>query len=242
MIVDLSPEYKDSNLLVDTMHEEDALCWLWAFPSILPWPNPVAWLYTPVVGNTRWPGDLWGIDSAGDLLIIEAKQCKRRDDPFIDFLKFHNPSRQELSAVHWQLKWRKHLSAEVSSPNGWSIRPPGKTDGILPRSNKRSHLRRWPSLSRLIDDQIRTRQYTQNVQRYLQVRDQLHNPAPYYIALMIETDQKYPILTDVAKKSARALQTVAGDNHIGVIAVHCKRISDKKGLIEAWVIDWGKIQ
>lgn len=237
MIIDLPQEYVDSNLFVNTWHEEDALCWLWAFPSIFPWPNPVLWLYTPVVGNTRWPGDLWGIDSKGDLLIIEAKQCKRRDDPFIDFVNFHNPSREEFSATHWQLKWKKHFTAEVSFPNGWSERPPGKTDGILPRSNKRSHLRRWPSLSRHIDDQIRTQEYACDMQRYLQIRDDLNNPAPHYIALMIETDQNYPILTDAAKKSARTLQAISGDKHIGVIAVHCKRISDKKGLIEARVID-----
>ncbi len=238
MIVDLPQEYQNSSLFIDTFHEEDALCWLWAFPSIFPWPNPVAWLYTPVVGNTRWPGDLWGIDSVGDLLIIEAKQCKRRDDPFIDFVKFHNPAREEFSAVHWELKWKKHFSAEISFPNGWSERPPGKTDGILPRSNRRSPLRRWPFLSRLIDDQIRNEQYARNVQGFLQVRDQLHNPTPHYIALMIETELNYPILTDCAKKSARTLQTISRDNNIGVIAIHCKKISDKKGHIESRTIDW----
>ena len=238
MIVDLPQEYKDTNMFVDTMHEEDALCWFWAFPNLFPWTNPVVWLYTPVVGNTRWPGDLWGIDSAGDLLIIEAKQCKRRDDPFIDFVKLHNPSREEFSSAHWQMKWRKHFLSEISFPNGWSERPSGKTDGILPRSNRRSHLRRWPSLSRLIDDQIRNGKYARDVKQYLQVRDQLHNPAPYYLALMIETEPNYPILTDIAKKSAKTLQAISSDNKIGVIAVHCKKISDRKGLIEARIVDW----
>lgn len=238
MIVDLPKEYKDSSLFIDTLHEEDALCWLWAFPSILHWPNPLVWLYTPVVGNTRWPGDLWGIDSVGDLLIIEAKQCKRRDDPFIDFVKFHDPEREEFSAIHWQLKWEKHFSAEISFPNGWSERPAGKTDGILPRSNKRSPLRRWISLSRRIDDQIRDHQYALTVKQYLQERDQSHDPAPYYLALMIEKDQSYPVLTDIAKKSAKILQTKSQNDHIVVIAIHCKKISDEKGLIEARVIDW----
>jgi hypothetical protein len=238
MIVDLPIEYRDSNLLVDTKHEEDALCWLWAFPSILPWPNPIAWLYTPVVGNSRWPGDLWGIDSAGDLLVIEAKQCKRRDDPFVDFVKFHHPTHEEFSAVHWRRKWERHFSAELTFPNGWSERPPGKTDGILPRSNKRSHLRRWPSLSRRIDDQIRANHYSETVKRYLQTRDQSHDPAPHYLALMIETAHNHPILTEVAKQSARDLQGVAGVHHVGVIAIHCRKTSVLKGYIEARLIDW----
>lgn len=231
MIVDLPQEYKNPSLLVDTLHEEDALCWLWAFPNIFPWPNKVAWLYTPVVGNKRWPGDLWRIDSAGNLLITEAKQCKRRDDPFIDFVRFHHPSREEFSAVHWQQKWSKHFSAEISLPNGWSERPPGKTDGILPRSNRRSHMRRWPSLSQLIDDQIRNKQYAQNVRQYLLIRDQIHNPIPYYIGLMIETDQNQQILTENAKRSAKTLITNLGYDHIKVIVINCKKISDKKGLI-----------
>lgn len=238
MIVDLPPEYRDSNLLVDTKHEEDALCWLWAFPSIFPWPKPVAWLYTPVVGNSRWPGDLWGIDSAGDLLVIEAKQCKRRDDPFVDFVKFHRTAREEFSAAHWRRKWERHYSSELSFPNGWSERPPGMTDGILPRSNKRSHLRRWTDLTKCIDDQIRADQYSQSVKRYLQVRDKSHNPPPYYLALMIETDHKHPILTEVAEESARALQAITEDLHVGVIAVHCRKISVKKGSILARAIEW----
>lgn len=233
MIVALPEEYWDSSFLIDTRHEEDALCWLWAFPDIFPWPNPVTWLYTPVVGNTRWPGDLWGIDTKGNLLIVEAKQCKRRDDPFMDFVRYHNSSRLEFSAIHWQVKWQKHFLSEISFPNCWAERPSGRTDGILPRSNKRSHLRRWPELSQLIDDRIRSKQYAENVKRNLAIRNKLLNPTPHYIALMIETDLNYPILTDDAKKSAKTLQKICSKNHIGVIAIHCKITSDNKGNIEA---------
>jgi len=34
VIVDLPSEYEGSALLVDTWHEEDALCWLWAFSEV----------------------------------------------------------------------------------------------------------------------------------------------------------------------------------------------------------------
>jgi hypothetical protein len=55
--------------LVRIKAEEEAIIWLWAKPSIFPWQRPRAWLFPPVTGKTRWPGDLWGIDSCGDLVI-----------------------------------------------------------------------------------------------------------------------------------------------------------------------------
>jgi hypothetical protein len=155
----LPAEYSQFTDVVDLLHEEDALCWLWAFPFLFPRHRQIAWLYTPVVGNTRWPGDLWGIDNYGDLLVIEAKQCSRRDDAFRDFVTFHRDDRLELSAAHWEGKWAVHYHAELSFPNGTDERPKGRTDGILPRSNKRKHIRRWPELARIIDDTIRSPEY-----------------------------------------------------------------------------------
>jgi hypothetical protein len=65
--------------------EEEAIVWLWAKPSLLPWPRPVEWLFSPITGNKEWPGDLWGVDEDGELLIIENKILKRSGhhyDPF----------------------------------------------------------------------------------------------------------------------------------------------------------------
>jgi hypothetical protein len=38
--------------------------------------------------TTQIPGDLWGIDSEGDLIIVETKLGKKRQDPFCDFVGF----------------------------------------------------------------------------------------------------------------------------------------------------------
>jgi hypothetical protein len=48
---------------------------------------------------------------------------------------------------------------------------------------------------------------------------------------MIETDQNQQILTENAKRSAKTLITNLGYDHIKVIVINCKKISDKKGLI-----------
>ncbi len=235
--VDLPNEYLDARSLIDTKHEEEALCWLWAFPAIFPWRKPIAWLYTPVVGNNRWPGDLWGIDTEGDLLVIEAKHCRRNDDPFADFIAFHKPFREELSSAHWQQKWANHLSAELSFSDGSSERPIGKTGGMLPRSNKRSHLRGWQALSARIDQQIRSRKYAESVTRNLNARAKSNDPTPFYIALMMQTNANHPLLSETAQASARLLQECVGTSHVVVVAIHCERLLNGKGRIQARTVD-----
>lgn len=197
-------------------HEEDALCWLWAYPALLPWPSPVWWLYTPVVGNTRWPGDLWGVDARGELLILECKQCRRGDDPFHDFVRYHRPGRDEFTAAHWLTKWARHLRAERAFPDATTERPAGRTDGLLPRSNRRAHIRRWPALAALMDAHIRSPEYEEAVRAALRVREQAGNPSPHYMALMVvSADQD--VLAGVAEASSRELQKVAGEGRVHVV-------------------------
>jgi hypothetical protein len=219
IIIATPSEYQRYRGTLELKHEEEALSWFWAYPSLLPWPRPVVWLYTPVVGNKRWPGDLWGIDKNGNLLVIECKQCKRSDDPFKDFLAFHPQGRLELSATHWQEKFPRHLQAELHFPESISERPPNKTDGILPRSNKRKHIRRWPQVGHIIDRYIRSPQYRTLVISHLQTRAAAHDPIPYYFALMIVSDPRASVLSEAGIISKRALQRMVGSDHVGVITV-----------------------
>ncbi|MBP1714478.1 MAG: hypothetical protein H6Q42_2681 [Deltaproteobacteria bacterium] len=171
--IDLSIMYQGQDkALLDVKHEEESLCWLWAFPHLVPWPCPVIWLYTAVTGNNKWPGDLWGVDSQGDLLVVECKQCKHSDDPFVDFKNYHHFGRPELSAFHWQEKFQKHLKAELAFPDCLQERPKNKTDGILPRSNQRIHLRRWQTLGGKIDKRIRSPQFRTEAIKYLRCREE----------------------------------------------------------------------
>ena len=66
--------------------EESGTFWLWAWPEILGWPVEITWLFSPVTGNYPWPGDLWGVDASGELLIVETKSSVYPADPFEDFL------------------------------------------------------------------------------------------------------------------------------------------------------------
>jgi hypothetical protein len=52
VILDAPIEYQRHRQLVEVKHEEDALCWLWAFPHLMPWPRKIVWLYTPV--DRKW--------------------------------------------------------------------------------------------------------------------------------------------------------------------------------------------
>lgn len=232
-IIALPKEYREMEHSLKVRHEEEAICWLWAFPSLLLWNSSITWLYTPVVGNKRWPGDLWGIDCNGDLLIIEAKRCERNDDAFIDFGKFHYAGRKEISAMHWERKWTKHLKAELSFRNGFMERPKGKTDGILPRSNKRQHIRLWAELAKGIDVNIRSENYKKHVVANLQTRDANQNPTPYYFALMIQSNLQHKSLKDKSMASAKTLQKIVGRNHVAAIAIHCEKENERYGRIGA---------
>jgi hypothetical protein len=217
VIIGTPTAYRHSQGRLDIKHEEDALCWLWAFPSLLPWRQPIVWLYTPVVGNKRWPGDLWGVDSNGDLLIIECKQCKQLDDPFQDFIPYHAEHKDELSAVHWQGKFLRHLKQELAYPNCYTTRPIGRTGGILPRSNKRQHIRRWRQLAKLVDVRIRAPQYRELALGYLQTRASRHDPTPYYLALLAVRSSNQPLLSKQAKESWHTLQAKVGADHVRVV-------------------------
>jgi len=232
-IVELPDEYRGDTDMVAVRHEEDALCWLWAYPSLLPWRAPIVWLYTPVVGKARWPGDLWGVDRHGDLLIVECKQCRRADDPFKDFLAFHYDDRDELKAAHWERKFRKHLKAELAFPDMISERPPNRTDGILPRSNKRSHIRRWPALVEQIEVRIRSTKYETVALSYLGERAKADNPRPYYVALMIVSDAGRPLLSEGAICSKVELERMVGTEHVVVVAIQADRLPQNRARIIA---------
>jgi hypothetical protein len=78
--------------------EDDAAVWSWAWPESLLWLNdkPIRWMFPFVTGKgwAGWqgPGDIWGIDDQGELIIAELKKCNGETvDPFIDFLCLKNP-------------------------------------------------------------------------------------------------------------------------------------------------------
>jgi len=69
------------------VREHAGTFWLWADPGLLSWRFEIRWLFSPVNTGARRPGDLWGVDSKGNLLIVENK-LQGRGDPFQDFIGF----------------------------------------------------------------------------------------------------------------------------------------------------------
>jgi len=128
-IVPIPESYKKSqNGILSISHEEESIVWLWAFPDLFPWQYRAEWLFSPVVGKKRWPGDLWGLDNKGKLLIIEAKNCRTqlKSDPFADFedlFMSHDSCVEEFKSENLRQKWEDLLKKERNFPNCYDKRP-----------------------------------------------------------------------------------------------------------------------
>ena len=224
VLVDTPGAYCDARGSLALEHEEEASVWLWAFPLLFPWQQPVAWMYSPVTGNKQWPGDLWGVDTDGRLLVIESKKPGPRCDPFEDFAAFHREGREELSAEHWETKFSRHFRSEIRLPDGMSERRRGATDGILPRSHKRNGIRRWPQLCRIIDGYIRSPIYRRRVEQGLANRNSAGDPPPHYFGLIVARGTSDTSLPKQSLKSMQKLRERAGGKHVHLVSA--------RGLVE----------
>ena len=68
---------------------ESAAHWVWTWPRLLGWKRSITWLFLPIFdsfGRARW--SLWGIDSAGRLIIVELYTDRGQflKDPFKGFV------------------------------------------------------------------------------------------------------------------------------------------------------------
>jgi hypothetical protein len=161
------------------------------------------WLFSSVIGNRpgcgiKRPGDLYGIDADGDLIIVEAKTCgpgRPHPDPFVNFvgparalvskscLDCHVPSLDEQWTIQLAEErdfGREHLVALESGVPLLGIYP-----GILPYSCHRASLRVWRDVYRPhILPFVTGSRYEATVLRYLNRRHKRRNPAPHFVALL----------------------------------------------------------
>ena len=137
--------------------EECASLVLWGWPELLGWPRTIRWLFSPVVGKSPYPGDLWGIDERGELVIVETKlyRAGRAPDPFSDFLECsdHDDVRCHWEPAPLEKRWRDLLRAERQfcskhATAFWSSPEPteGLFRGVLPYSRHRKAAWQWPTL------------------------------------------------------------------------------------------------
>ena len=93
-IASLVPRPESTDSQARRFREAPACIWLWAWPHLFGWHKPVHWLFSSGTGNkpgrgSARPGDRWGVDASGDLIIVEAKACAvggDLPDPFVNFL------------------------------------------------------------------------------------------------------------------------------------------------------------
>ncbi len=231
------PDRYSGQLGTLNVYEEEGTVWLWAYPILLDWPCEIVWIDSPVVGNTRWPGDLWGVDRQGELILVEMKRAGSAD-PFEDFLSFHDPSRREIRAEELLKRWQRQHKAELRFPHALAERPAGQTAGLLPRSRHRFALRRWPYLAGLIDAQIRSPVYVEKVQAYLNRRAKQGNPLPHYVGWLVRAGQGRRGQSPLSPKGWRSmakLQGLAGRDRVWLytVTVEVRTISEREVVIES---------
>jgi hypothetical protein len=127
--------------------EEAGTFWAWAWPDLLGWPIEITWLFSPVIGNHPWPGDLWGVDASGELIIVEVKASTHPSDPLKNFLELErkrargewSPHTVEEIRKRWELclrDERQFLEANRDALQSGSGKPT-LWRGVVPYSSKR---------------------------------------------------------------------------------------------------------
>ena len=202
--------------------------WLWVWPSLLGWPHEITWLFSPVVGKRPWPGDLWGVDAAGDLLIVEAKWAGTTGtDPFEDFVGYSVPPIDQLIN-----HWRESLAGEHAFLRDYASDlqegrlARAKYPGVIPYSYKRIEVRRWRHLYLNHIVPLFNGDYERRVEANLNLYQAAGCPPPNYIALFTLRGNGRAALSERGKDNYRNLETDFGAEHIHMFAVQAGRASE----------------
>jgi hypothetical protein len=216
--------------------EEGAAClWLWAWPELLGWQMSIEWLFSPVVGNRVWPGDLWGVDSRGELLIVEAKTCRpgARPDPFEDFVgkgrALANGTSTAVRADSLEGRWAKLLERERQFIRRYcdALRAAspldGRYPGVMPYSRHRAQIQRWRHvyLERIVP-KLDGREYVRRVRGFLRTRCRKDNPPPHFIGLLAVLEGDSTVPSAKGRCHWTALKRVAGADHVHLVAVQAQ--------------------
>ncbi len=212
--------------------EESGTFWLWAWPEILGWPVEITWLFSPITGNYPWPGDLWGVDASGELLIVETKPSSTRADPFEDFLDCERRRASEgafpPTVDQIRTRWEKALHSERRFLNvnrdalrvGSEPRNPGP--GLLPNSCKRLMTWRWRGLYLgAIAPIIASAEYEHAVVSALDRLASRSNRFPHYFGLFTIISSARPSLSAVGKERYEALRALVSPARVHLRAIEC---------------------
>lgn len=224
--------------------EEIASLWLWGWPRLLGWPCTVNWLFSPVVGKRTYPGDLWGVDSRGELIIVETKtdRARSRTNPFEDFVPYAESSEAKIlcSADSLQERWRSLWKQETTflenhlSTLDLNTQLTGKYPGVVPYSRHRDAVFRWRDMYRArIAPRFLSGGYESSVDRGLRLRRRAGDPPPRFVGLVATVRKSDPGLSDAGRKSFSDLRAQVGPQRVFYRAVRASR-GDKKIRVHAW--------
>jgi len=216
--------------------EEAGTLWIWAYPGLLDWPLEIAWLF-PKVSNDG-PGDLWGVDASGDLIIVETKKStikRRLQDPFEDFLKESPLIKDDLLNPDILLeKWDKLLKNEIEWIQNGCRTPKGVARGVIPYSYHRFTILRWFDFyTSQIIPRLTGVQYPEAVCNFMQRRKDRDNPSHHFIGLYTVTHLKKPGLSRKGRSHYKELALKVGTDRIHQRAVRCMNLGNGKVIIES---------
>jgi hypothetical protein len=211
--------------------EEAGTFWLWAWPELLGWPVEITWLFSPVTGNDRWPGDLWGIDASGELIIVETKSSATPSDPFEDFLQFERrldgvrlpPTVAEIR-TRWEARLRderRFLEANRDALQAGS-RPRNAGAGVVPYSCKRLMTWRWRDLYlERIAPALASPAYEHSAKSRLERLRSRSTWSPHYFALFTVFASAPPSFSASGKERYEELRALVSPAHVHLRAIRC---------------------
>ena len=213
--------------------EEFASLWVWVRPRLLGWPRPINWL-PPQVVDARWKtsGDLWGLDSVGNLIIVETKldSGASSKDPFgslVPYLK-RRARDHTWSAKELWVKWLEGLASEKKVIENeiatfWST---GRITGIypgVPYLLDRYAVWRFRSLyCTIVERALLNRRYERAVERALRLREAAGDPPPVFAGLIATARNNFQLSSE-GRKNLLALQKYADPSRIVLRAINATR-------------------
>jgi hypothetical protein len=221
--------------------EESASLLLWAFPRLLGWHRTVNWLFSPVNSRRRYPGDLWGVDSHGDLLIVETKLTRtgRSQDPFADFVGY---GRTDLwTDGHLGETWGRLLDQEREFqrryPRQFKTPLTATFPGVLPYSRQRDAVGRWQALYReQIVPRLLDNRHQRAVERSLRARKRRGNPPPIFAGLLATVREDQPALSAAGRTAMRKLTVSVGADRVHLQGMKVKRQAEDQLRVQSWTM------
>jgi hypothetical protein len=225
--------------------EESATLLLWACPRLIGWSRTINWIFSPVVGNRRYPGDLWGLDSRGQLLVVETKldRSGRAQNPLEDFVPYAtSPSSVQLwDADCLRRRWRAYLNNERLFMRRYSTSLPrdnpfsGTFPGVLPYSRHRDTIRRWQVLYQdRILPRFQSGRYERAVERSLRIRQDEANPPPIFGGVIAAIGSRIPRLSMRGEADLQTLERLVGHNRVFLQALQVATDGSAGITVRSW--------